>query len=356
MRHLVLVLALACWTVPAAAADFKTPLEQVIAGYIRPATAEFSAAASRLPAAVAAVCTEASETSRQALAEAFSETVDRLSRVHFLRFGPLLDEDRLSRLSFQPDPRGIAQRQIRKIYAARDESVLSAERLRGKSVAVQGLTALELIAFDKSANLVLGSQGDHRDFTCLYAQAIAENAAAIAAEVAADWADADGYSQLLLTGGPDNARFQSSQEAFETVFNAFTTALTIVKDQDLLPALGSAPEKAKPRRFPYSRSGNAISYLSGELDGLHDAIFSMELKERMSADDQWTLDTLGFEFKNADGYLAKLQPPLRTTFGQNGSYNMASALVITVESIQGLMQGIAGALDLSGGFNALDGD
>ena len=356
MRSLLFALAVTLPAFPAGASDFNAPLQEVISGYIEPATQEFAATASRLPAAVEAVCSEDGDANRQALQAAFAETVDRFARIHFLRFGPLLEEDRLNRLSFLPDPRGIAQRQIRKIYAARDESVLSVQSLREKSVAVQSLTAFELIAFDKSANLVLGGEGDNHDFTCRYAQAIAENAAAIAQEVAADWADPEGYQKLLVSGGADNPRFQSSKEAFESVYNAFTTALTIVMDQDLLPAIGTSAEKAKPRRFPYSRSGNARTYLAGELDGLRDAVFSMSLKGMMSADDQWTLDTLGFEFKNADGYLARLQPPLRSTFGQDGSYNMAAALVINIEAIQGLMQGIAGALELSGGFNALDGD
>lgn len=356
MRSCLVALSFALTTLPAAAADLNTPLQEVISGFIEPATGDFASAASRLPATVEAVCSQNSAENRQAVKAAFSEAVDRFARIHFLRFGPLLEDDRLSRLSFLPDPRGIAQRQIRKIYAARDESVLSAASLRDKSVAVQSLTAFELIAFDKSANLVLGAEGVDHDFTCRYAQAIAENAAEIAADVAADWADPEGYRQLLLTGGEDNVRYQSAKEAFETVYNSFTTALTIVKDQDLLPAIGSAAEKAKPRRFPYSRSGNSVTYMSAELDGLRAAVFSMSLKDLMSADDQWTLDTLGFEFRNAEGYLAKLTPPLRTTFGEDGSYNMASALVINIEAIQSLLQGIGGALDLSGGFNALDGD
>ncbi|WP_422378734.1 imelysin family protein [Roseibium sp.] len=356
MRSLLLALAITLPALPAGAADLNTPLQAVISSYIGPATQNFATAAAKLPGAVEAVCADNSNTNQQALTAAFSETVDRFARIHFLRFGPLLEDDRLNRLSFLPDPRGIAQRQIRKVYAAKDESVLDVQSLREKSVALQSLTAFELIAFDKSANLVLGTEEKNRDFTCRYALAIAQNAAAISVAVAADWADPDGYRKLLLTGGADNPRFRSSKEAFETVYNAFTTALTIVKDQDLLPALGTSTEKAKPRRFPYSRSGNAVTYLTAELDGVRDAIFSMPLKDMMSADDQWTLDTLGFEFKNADGYLAKLQPPLRTTFGENGSYNMASALVINVGSIQDLLQGIAGALDLSGGFNALDGD
>ncbi|MEM9634143.1 MAG: imelysin family protein [Pseudomonadota bacterium] len=357
MRNLFFGFMAASMAFPAMAADFNKPIEQAITGYIRPATAEFAESASKLPAAVKAICAETTEATVEGLKSSFSETVRDYSRVHFLRFGPLLENDRLNRLSFLPDPRGTAQRQIRKIYAAHDESVLSLGSLQNKSVAVQSMTAFELIAFNKSTDVVLGEAGDNKDYTCGYALAIAENVAEIAGNLASDWADPNGFSKVLLSAGPENERFRSPTEALEAVFNSLVTGIIIAKDQDVLPALGSSEEKAKPRRFPYSRSGNSILYVSAELDGINDAVASMELKEYMSPDNQWIMDTLGFEFKNANNYLAQLQPPLRKTFGEEGSYNQAKALVVNLTAIQDMMgQEVAGALGLAGGFNALDGD
>lgn len=343
--------------VPSMAADLNKPLQGVVTDYIRPATAAFATSAGKLPGAVSGVCSDPSEANVLAFQAAYSDTIRGFSRIQFLRFGPLLEDDRLSRLAFQPDPRGLAQRQIRKIYAVGDKSVLSAETLRNKSVAVQSLTAFDLIAFDKDTNIVLGAAGENRDFTCGYAEAIALNVAEIADSVAKDWADPDGYSQLLLSGGPENERYRSSTEALESVFNSLATGITIAKDQSILPALGKSKDKAKPRRFPFSRSGNSVTYLAGELGGVHDALVSMDLKAHMSPDDQWTIDTLGFEFNNADNYLAPLEPPLRKTFGDGTNYNQVAALVIVLNSIHDLMtQGVAGSLGLAGGFNALDGD
>lgn len=357
MKKLILGIVAALFAVPAQAAEFNQPLEGLITGYIRPATSAFAETAAKLPAAVSAVCSEVSEANVLEFQTAFSDTIRDFSRIQFLRFGPLLDEDRLSRLSFRPDPRGRAQRQIRKLYAASDTSVLSADSLGKKSVAVQSLTALELIAFNKDTEVVLGQAGDNKDYTCGYALAIAENVSDIAHSTAADWADPDGYGNVLLSAGPDNERYRSSKEAIEDVYNTLTTGITITKDQDILPAMGKSKDKTKPRRFPFSRSGNSVIYLSGELDGIHAALFSMDLKPLMSSEDQWTLDTLGFEFKNAGNYLKNLEAPLRATFNQGASYNQVAALLITLSSIQELMtQGVAGALGLAGGFNALDGD
>ncbi|MET1416060.1 imelysin family protein [Roseibium sp. HPY-6] len=358
MKTLILSFISAFLAVPLAfAAEFNGPIERAITGYIRPATTEFAESASKLPDAVVRVCSETNEANVLAFQSTYSEVIERFSRVQFLRFGPLLDEDRLSRLAFLPDPRGIAQRQIRKIYAANDSSVLSVETLRNKSVAVQSLTAFELIAFDKDTNILLGAGGDDRDFTCAYALAIAQNTAAISKAVASDWQDPEGYSKLLLSGGVENDRFRSSQEALETIYNALTTGITIAKDQDILPALGTSEQKAKPRRVPFSRSANGLLYLTGELNGIKDAVFSMDLKAELPEENHRALDTLDFEFKNIARNLSALQAPLRRMFSEEGNYSKLNAVSFTLSSVHYLMtNGIAGPLGLAGGFNALDGD
>lgn len=343
---------------PALAVDFEPPLEKLITGYIRPAMADFSETASQLPHAVSDICQEAPDPdAATAFENAYAETVLEYSGIHFLRFGPLLEDDRLNRLAFLPDPRAAAQRQIRKIYADKDERALALDTLKQKSVAVQGLTALELIAFDKDSNLRLGAPDDDRDFTCGYAQAIAENVAAIASSLEAEWSDPEGYSKVLLSSEAGNDRFRTSKEAIEDVFNNLLTGLIIVRDQDLLPALGSSQEDAKANRFPFSRSANAVGYMSGELAGIRDALFSMDLIDFTADQFHWIFNGIDFEFGNAQGYLDDLQPPLRQTFEEGESYAKVTVLAITVKSIRDTMATeLAGALELAGGFNALDGD
>ncbi len=357
MRLLALAMIVLCPVLPASAADFTPSLDSMIVDYIRPAMSDFAGATEKLPEAVTSVCRTGDEKSADAFKAAYSQTLQSFARIQFLRFGPLLDDDRLSRLAFLPDPRGIAQRQIRKIYAKQDADVGAPESLKGKSVAVQGLTALELIAFDKNSALVLGQPGERKDFTCAYAQAIARNLATTAESLVADWADPAGYSAVLLSADAGNERFHSSREAVEAVFNALVTGLIIVRDQDVLPALGSSREDAKPRRFPFSRSGNAVVYLTGELRGVQDALGSLDLKELTPDDFQWIFDTLTFEFGNAQILLTRLQPPLRQTFREGGSYEEVKVLAIALKSIRDTMaEELAGALELAGGFNALDGD
>lgn len=357
MRRLVLAAVAALCVFPAAATEYNAQLDGLVAGYVRPATAGFAETAAELPGAVEAVCENGEPEAAEEFRAVFSNTVAGFSAIHFLRFGPLIDNDRLSRLAFLPDPRGITQRQLRKIRAARDSGVLSAASLADKSVAVQGLTALELIAFSKTGAVVLGKDGDTRDFTCGHALAIAVNVADIAANLSADWADPDGYAALLLTAGPGNDRFRTSREALENMFNTVVTGLIIARDQDLLPALGSSKESAKAHRFPFSRSGNAVRFLSGELKGLQDTLASFHLEALTPEDFSWIFDTIAFEFGNAQSILEKLTPPLRQTLSAGDSYARLNVLAITLQSLRdSIALELAGALGLAGGFNALDGD
>ncbi|MGS4887509.1 imelysin family protein [Roseibium sp. MB-4] len=357
MKRILVSAAAALMTWPAVAADLTQPIEKMIAGYIQPEIRVFADVATRLPEAVQEVCQAPTDEAKSDFKVVFSDAVGQFARIHFLRLGPLIEEDRISRLAFQPDPRGIAQRQIRKLYGAQDESVRTAESLSEKSVALQGLTALQLIAFDKTGAVVLGEVGERGDFTCSYALAISENVAGIAQDVMLSWFDADGFSKTLLETGGSNARYQTDKEALEDVFQTLSTALIVVRDQNIAPALGSSEEKARPNRIPFSRSDNGVVFLTSEMNGILDAIQSMDLEPMMPEEHAWLIGSMTFEFENAMKTLNKLPPPLRETFEPSGAYGQLSLLVISLNSLQRLVgERVAGALGLAGGFNALDGD
>ncbi len=357
MKRIFLSAAAALIAWPALATDYTQPIQDMIAGYIQPETTKFAAATAELPSSVKSVCAAPSTENAAEFKTVFSDVVKEFARVHFLRIGPMVDEDRISRLAFQPDPRGIGQRQIRKLYSAKDATALSADSLAEKSVAVQGLTALQLIAFDKNGNVVLGAESESRDFTCAYAAAISENVAAIALAVRDAWASADGYSQTLLATGGAGARYQNEQEALEDMFQTLSTGLIVVRDQNIAPALGSSKDKARPNRIPFSRSGNGVVFLAAEMSGILDAVKSMNLEPIMPEEHVWLIGSMTFEFENAQKTLNNLQPPLRQTFETGDAYSQLSLVVISLNSLQRLVgERIAGALGLAGGFNALDGD
>ncbi|MTH96907.1 imelysin family protein [Roseibium sp. RKSG952] len=358
-----LFLATAVLTGPAEAssgrnAGYTAVVANMLEGYIRPAAAEFAAVAGQLPPAAKAVCANPSETARQQFADRYANVIRAFGGVSFLRFGPLAEEDRLSRLAFMPDPRAIAERQIRKIYAKQDPTVTGAASLANKSVAVQGLTALELIAFDRDGTVRLGKQDADGDFSCAYAAAISENVAQIALETEQGWSDVQGYSKELLT--PDAAlggHIHTPKEALETLFNGLVTGIVVVKDQDILPALGAGMEKSKPNRVPFSRSKNGIAYLKAEVGGLRAAVTAADLAEALPEGDAYLVRSADFEFQNVLRLLDEVPVPVRKSLEEPASYDKLKATLFGLNGARNALAGqISGALGLSGGFNALDGD
>ncbi|MTI43468.1 hypothetical protein JM93_03892 [Roseibium hamelinense] len=347
---------------PAAASE-PTPVEyrglvaHLIEGYVRPASANFADQAATLPSAINAVCAAPNDQTRAAFASAYGNVVDAFGGISFLRFGPLAEENRLSRLAFLPDPRGITERQLRKILASEDDKVTSAKTLSGKSVAVQGLGALELIAFDKVGNVTLGGDEAQPSFTCNYARAIGENVLQIAQDTKAAWYDPQGFSKTLLSPDANDSHIRNPKEALETMFNALTTGVVVIKDQDILPALGEHPESSKPHRIPFSRSKNGLGYLIAQVRGIRNAIASAGFDAYLIGADVYIVRGLDFELRNVIRLLVDIPVPVRESLTTPEAFGKMNAAVYGLSGAKSALSNqLSPALALSGGFNALDGD
>lgn len=359
MRKLIVALIVLVAVVgQSRAADTFTPhIQGVIETYIRPAFNRFSNTSSQLPQAVKTACLHNAAEAKQEFANTYRATVIALGNISFLRFGPLAEENRLDSLAFMPDPRGIAQRQIRKALAANDQSLIDPAQLSSKSVALQGLTALQLIAFDKDGAVVLGNDGNNKEVICGYALAIASNIVRIAQDAKTAWEDPSGFSADLLAPNTANDHIRSSKEAMETIVNALATGLTIIKDQHILPAMGTERDKARPHRFPFSRSQNGVAFIYAELEGIKKTLAAAKLEGAQIDNFQRISSTLEFEFKSGLSHLNEINAPIRDALKNDADYNRLKLLPIIIDSLRYVISSrLAGELGLSGGFNALDGD
>ena len=121
------------------AAIAKASLEQ----YIRPGYAQFAESTAALNQSVAALCRTPSEAALKDTQKAFTATVNAWSLVEPIRFGPVAEQHRYERIFYWPDPKGLGARQVREALGKPDATVTEAASLSGKSVALQGLPALE---------------------------------------------------------------------------------------------------------------------------------------------------------------------------------------------------------------------
>src|SRR5690606_14983852 len=117
---------------------------RVLREYIQPATRALQDDTSRLAGAMGSYCASPADALRRTEVEShLGEVAASWAAVEVLRFGPLVEQNRLEQFFFWPDPRGVLQRQMRTVLAGADRGLLEPSKLRAQSVAVQGLPALE---------------------------------------------------------------------------------------------------------------------------------------------------------------------------------------------------------------------
>jgi predicted lipoprotein len=155
-------------------------------------------------------------------------------------------ENRLERILFFPDRRGIALRQIQGLIASEDETALDPQAFNAKSVAVQGLPALEYILHGSGAETLGFLAAD--SYRCELAAAIAGNIGGIANAVSAEWQDENGVSALLVKPGADNLLYPNTDEALLAILEILPDAYELLIETRLKPFIGESPKDTSPKR------------------------------------------------------------------------------------------------------------
>ena len=324
----------------------------LVAGFIQPGFERFADHAELAAIATAELCEDPGERTLEAARAAFRESALALARVEFLRTGPLIQENRLERLLFWPDRRGIALRQVQGVIGSDDESVTDSANLPAKSVALQGFTALEFLLFGTGSD-DLASDAGHR---CLFARAVARNIYAIAVDLNAAWQEDDGYATLWSTPGDDNAIFRNPEEVVSELLSIPSEAFEIIRDQRLKPIL-PVDGQANPKRALFWRSGISLEFVEAAFEALRSYYETAGIPDILPEDERWLARSIEFEFNNAEATLARLRMPVEAVLADEERVKDLNYLVILTQSLQSLFgQQVTAALGLSVGFSSLDGD
>ena len=190
-------------------------------------------------------------------------------KVEPIRFGPVAEEHRYERIFYWPDPKGLGGRQVHEALAKQDQSVTDIGALKGKSVALQGLPALEELLYGDGAEALAKGTGAAA-FRCRFAASIAANVAAMTKEIEQGWQDGAPYTKAYLEPGPDNAAYHTPKEVTLELFKTFNTGIETVRDQKMAKALGAKPEEARPQLAPFWRSGLSFANMADNLEGVRE--------------------------------------------------------------------------------------
>lgn len=339
----------------AARAELPADLgERLARDYARPAVGKMADAAAALDGALGNWCAKPEAAGAARVGEAFTALAQAWSGVEILRFGPLVQANRFERLAFWPDTRGVMPKQVQALIAAKDDELLKPGALAGRSVAVQGLPALEYVLYGEPALLKqTGAPGFA--YACGYAQAVSANVAAISRDVGEAWSAKGDFGRQFAKPQPGNDLYRDPQEVAAEAMKALSTGLQFARDVKIVPVLGDTPEAARPKRAAFWRSNLSTQLLAANLDGLQ--AFYRAGGYPLPPGGEWMDVSVRGELTSAAQTLRAVPVPLDQALAGEEGRRLLLLASLTIKNAKAIVdQDLAPALGVTIGFNALDGD
>ena len=195
---------------------------------------------------------------------------------------------------------------------------------------------------DQGLSLAMAFWPDPKDST---GKAIATGLETKADKILMDW---PAFVSLMTSAGePGNARFQSGDEVNRALYTALSTGLEFLHDQRLGRPLGTF-ERPRPRRAEARRSERSLRHIVLSLEALE------ALATILSGGD---LTKTKAAFAAAIDRAVALEDPALTGVSNPGQRIRIETLQRTVNDIRNAVNDEIGkSLDITAGFNSLDGD
>jgi uncharacterized protein len=353
MKRIILTVLLMMAAASATHAE-NAVITRAIDGFVKPAYGDFAATTAKLSKSVDALCARPEEASLKAAQVSFVDGVKAWSRVETIRFGPVTEQNRLERILFWPDRKGIGLKQVQAALASEDADAIDPSKLAQKSVAMQGLGALEFVLFGTDAEKLATAEGAYR---CKYGAAIAANLATMAGDISDGWQKPDGIAQQWANPGPDNPLYRNDTETMNELFDIVVQGLEMTRDVRINGFLGKEASQDKPKSAVFWRSGATIASIAGDLDGLGSLLKAADLKPVLGPDDSLLAQSVDAQFANAGMTLAKADGPVAELLAdpaKRGLLDHARFITSTLSEVVGVR--LSGVLGLTAGFSSLDGD
>jgi predicted lipoprotein len=333
-------------------------MAKAVDDFIVPGYRDLSQATGKLGAKSAALCATPSGPTLEEAQAAFSDVVRKWSTIEIIRLGPALEQNRFERFLFYPDRKGTGLKQVQAILAKRDESATKAESLKSKSVAVQGLGALEYVLYGTGAETLASKDGG---FRCRYGLAIAQNLTAIAGELLAEWERPDGIQAAWKTAGPGNPLFRDNKEAATELLGVLVHSVEMIKDQRLRPfyagATAGKPDKGRPKLAIYWRSNNTMASIAANLRGLQTLFNVAGMENLLPGDSRSIAGSVNFLFKVLISATDRIDGPIDAALADEKQRSRLDFIGLnTADLLDRLNRDFGGAIGLGAGFSFADGD
>lgn len=335
-----------------AAQDLPALTQRVLDAHVQPRYAALASATSKLAETLQAACN--GDKSKIASARKDFEAVVRAwAEVGYMRFGPMSVLGRPERFFFWPDPRGVVNRQLARLTAKRDPDVLDPKVLADKSVAVQGLPALEILMWNDKHPL----DGDSEDarYRCALSLAIAQNLSNLARDISSEWTSGKDWRRTMLTPGPENPLYKTTAEPAADLVRSLVTGLQLLQDQEL--SVMTAAKPGKTVRVPFERSGLSGAYTASSVASLKALYEALDLAKSAPKEKVWMPTWIKAAFVRLADDLPNAVQTNAGGFDDPDRTRTIRVLRFHVEGIRKLVgRELGPAAGVTIGFNELDGD
>ncbi|QPC89141.1 imelysin family protein [Mesorhizobium sp. INR15] len=350
----VFPLALAGMSPAAAAVKASDVIQRAIDGFVRPAYSGLHDHAVSLTKAVRTLCEAPSQQGLDAARGEFSATVEAWSKAEIIGFGPIKENNRLERMLYWPDRKSIGLKQVQAALSDKDPTAIDPVLLAGKSVAMQGLGALEFLLFGDGADALTGKDDAYR---CAYGAAIAGNIETMAGDVSDAWNKPDGFAALWANPGPQNALYRDGTEAVTELVGVFINELEMVRDIRLKGFLGGKPEADKPKQAIYWRSQNTARSLAGNLSGVDTLFEASKLGDALQPDNSWMAESIHIQLVNGVSTAQSVKGPIDKVLADPAQRAKLEHFALISSSLSTLFgTRLTTEFGLTAGFSSLDGD
>ncbi|MFT6557972.1 imelysin family protein [Sneathiella sp.] len=336
---------------------YKTVIQNAISKAILPGYTHLQTASRLQVSRLQSLCTQKTIANLENAQSDFRRLLIAWSKVELYRFGPARVDNRQERLFFWPDRRSRGLRQIKTILLQEDNQDLIPENLIGKSVAVQGLTALEYVLFGKGAETLLKS--DSNPYRCSYGLAIAKVIEQNATFLKDAWQEHASYPSILSNPGPANPIYKSSKEVIRDLLQYSNEILQIVEMRKIQPMLKKGFDGATHKPAPFWRSNMTIPTLIANLQSVAELQTLSNMQVLLPKDEKGQVSSLKFELSQALKMLKVIKQygPISHILQNRVAYEKLVYLQNPIGGAQNILsEYYPEALGITMGFNSLDGD
>ncbi len=333
-------------------------MAKAVDDFIRPGYRDLMEGTESLAEAAHVLCEKPSEETLGDVQMTFDEVVQQWSTIEIVRVGPVLDGNRFERFLFFPDRKSTGLKQVQRILATSDETATSPETLKGKSVATQGLGALEYVLYGTGAE-VLPTEKD--GFRCRYGAAIADNLKTIAAELSAEWEKPDGIQKAWKNPGPANPLYRDGKEAATELLGILVHGVEGIRDQRLRPfyagIIKGEPDKGHPKLAIYWRSGNTMPALSANFMALQTLFNAADMQALLPKEDQSVVSAVNYVLQAIVDDADQIDLPIDEAIADEDQRALLNRILQnTNDVLQRLNLDFGAAIGLTSGFSFADGD